>query len=96
MAMAVPTPESASKLPTLKSLRALLARRGTSAVAGETYTVTHDREGTPQRAILACLDRDGARHWAETREVDELERLLTEDCCGTPYADGRGSRPAAR
>ena len=62
----------------------------------ETYTVTHDREGTPQRAILSCLDRDGARHWAETREVDELERLLTEDCCGTPYADGRGSRPAAR
>ena len=62
----------------------------------ETYTVTHDREGTPQRAIVACLDRDGARHWAETREVDQLERLLTEDCCGTPYTDGRGSRPAAR
>jgi acetyl-CoA C-acetyltransferase len=62
----------------------------------ETYTVTHDREGTPQRAIIACLDRDGARHWAETREADELDQLLTEDCCGAPYAEGRGSSPAAR
>jgi acetyl-CoA C-acetyltransferase len=62
----------------------------------ETYTVTHDREGVPQRAILACLDESGARHWAEAREPDELDRLLNEDCCGAPYATGRGSSPAAR
>jgi acetyl-CoA C-acetyltransferase len=62
----------------------------------ETYTVVHDREGSPQRAIIACLDESGARHWAETRERDELARLLAEDCCGTSYAVGRGSSPAAR
>ncbi|HZB41313.1 MAG TPA: hypothetical protein VE487_10130 [Ilumatobacter sp.] len=67
----------------------------------ETYTVTYGRDGTPQRAIVACLDEAGCRHWAETRDADELERLLTEDCCGTPfvsgfYVDGRGSSPAAR
>jgi acetyl-CoA C-acetyltransferase len=62
----------------------------------ETYTVAHDREGEPQRAIIACLDESGSRHWAETREPDELEQLLSEDCCGNPYAAGRGSSPAAR
>jgi acetyl-CoA C-acetyltransferase len=62
----------------------------------ETYTVTHDRDGNPQRAIIACLDEAGARHWAETREPDVLDQLLTEDCCGNSYAVGRGSSPAAR
>ena len=69
----------------------------------ETYTVIHDREGTPQRAIVACLDRDGRRHWAETCAAEELTQLLSDDCCGHPadrydvrYADGRGSSPAAR
>ena len=51
----------------------------------ETYTVIHDREGEPHRALITCLDRDGARRWAETREPDELEQLLSEDCCGTPF-----------
>jgi acetyl-CoA C-acetyltransferase len=64
----------------------------------ETYTVTHDREGTPERAIVACLDESGRRHFGETREPDELARLLAEDCCGDPWpqAPGRGSSPAAR
>jgi acetyl-CoA C-acetyltransferase len=67
----------------------------------ETYTVTYGRDGTARQAIVACLDDTGGRHWAETRDADELERLLTQDCCGTPivsghYVDGRGSSPAAR
>jgi acetyl-CoA C-acetyltransferase len=79
---------------------ALPARPASSSPSGgttiETYTVTHDRDGAPQRAIVACLDDSGARHWAETREPDELAGLLAEDCCGQPYAVGRGSSPAAR
>jgi acetyl-CoA C-acetyltransferase len=68
----------------------------------ETYTVTHDRDGVPRRAIVSGLDESGGRHWGETREPDELDRLLAEDCCGSPVdprwfqAEGRGSKPAAR
>ena len=51
----------------------------------ETYTVTHDRQGAPQRAILACLDERGGRHFVEARDADELARLLAEDCCGEPF-----------
>jgi acetyl-CoA C-acetyltransferase len=48
----------------------------------ETYTVTHDREGRPQRAILACLDADGGRHFAGVDEPDMLAALLADDLCG--------------
>lgn len=53
-----------------------------AAATIETYTVTHDREGTPQRAIVAGLDATGRRHFSETREPDQLRRLLADDCCG--------------
>ena len=63
----------------------------------ETYTVTHDREGTPQRAILACLDRRRHSRIGPRRvRRDELEQLLTEDCCGTPYAETGGARDRRR
>ncbi len=47
----------------------------------ETYTVTFDREMQPERAILACLDETGSRHWAETSDSDTMAELLTTDCC---------------
>ncbi len=50
----------------------------------ETYTVTFDRELQPERAILACLDADGSRHWAESTDADTMGELLENDCCERP------------
>jgi acetyl-CoA C-acetyltransferase len=52
----------------------------------ETYTVTYDRDMQPERAIMACLDADGGRHWAESTDLDVMHALLEEDCCGRPVA----------
>lgn len=50
----------------------------------ETYTVTFDRDMHPERAILACLDRAGSRHWAESTDAETMHELLTTDCCERP------------
>ncbi|MDW3216558.1 MAG: hypothetical protein R8G01_21375 [Ilumatobacteraceae bacterium] len=50
----------------------------------ETYTVTFDRNMQPERAILACLDPAGSRHWAESTDADTMAELLANDCCGRP------------
>lgn len=47
----------------------------------ETYTVTFDRDMAPERAILACLDDAGSRHWAESSDADTMAELLAADCC---------------
>ena len=59
----------------------------------ETYTVTFDREMRPERAILACLDDAGSRHWAESTDAEMMDELLTSDCCERPVRlDGRTAR----
>ncbi|NNE10910.1 MAG: hypothetical protein HKN41_01540 [Ilumatobacter sp.] len=50
----------------------------------ETYTVTFDREMQPERAILACLDAHGRRHWAASTDGEILAELLADDCCERP------------
>jgi len=56
----------------------------------ETYTVTFDREMQPERAILACLDADGSRHWAESADPATMNELLAHDCCERPvHLDAR-------
>jgi acetyl-CoA C-acetyltransferase len=57
-----------------------------AAAAGhiETYTVTYDRDGEPQRAVLACLTGDGTRHWAESTDRAMIDTLLGGDECGRP------------
>ena len=50
----------------------------------ETYTVLHDRDGAPVRAILAGLDASGRRHFLDTTSPDALTELLADDCCGRP------------
>lgn len=52
-----------------------------TAGAVEAYTVTYDREMQPERAILAILDDDGGRHWAESTDADTMHELLGGDCC---------------
>jgi acetyl-CoA C-acetyltransferase len=61
----------------------------------ETYTVTFDRDMAPERAILACLDEAGSRHWAESSDADTMRELLVADCCDRPVTlDGTTARLA--
>ncbi len=54
----------------------------------ETYTVLYDRTGNPDRAVLACLDADGARHYAHATDVATVAVLLADDACGHEVALG--------
>ena len=55
--------------------------RATTAML-ETYTVVYDREMQPSRAILACLDDAGQRHWADETDPATIADLLATDACG--------------
>jgi acetyl-CoA C-acetyltransferase len=57
----------------------------------ETYTVEHDREGRPVRAIVAALLADGRRVMAAGDDTALLDRLLVDGAIGTTVtiADGR-------
>jgi acetyl-CoA C-acetyltransferase len=54
----------------------------TGAVSVETYTVAFDRDGTPERGILACRTVDGSRAWGNVKDTDELARLCAEEGIG--------------
>jgi acetyl-CoA C-acetyltransferase len=54
----------------------------TGPVRVETYTVTFDREGTPERGILACRTTEGTRAWGNVDDPDELTRLCAEEGIG--------------
>jgi acetyl-CoA C-acetyltransferase len=51
-------------------------------VTVETYTVTYDRDGAPDRAIVACKTPEGRRAWANVTDQDQLAVLVTEEGCG--------------
>ena len=48
----------------------------TGPVQVESYTVTFDREGGPERGILACRTPEGTRAWANVTDPDTLALLL--------------------
>jgi acetyl-CoA C-acetyltransferase len=54
----------------------------TGPVRVETYTVTFDREGAPERGILACRTADGSRAWGNVTDRDTLAMLSTEEGIG--------------
>ncbi len=54
----------------------------TGPVRVETYTVTFDREGNPERGILACRTPRGDRAWANVTEPDTLASLCAEEGIG--------------
>ena len=64
--------------------------RGRRAVDGdhvgpatiETWTVTHERDGSMAKAICACRTPDGARTWADSSDPDVMARLEREDVTG--------------
>ena len=49
----------------------------------ETYTVSHDRGGAPDRAFLAVLTPARARVWATTTDPDLMAALETDELLGT-------------
>ncbi|MGA2304821.1 MAG: acetyl-CoA acetyltransferase [Acidimicrobiales bacterium] len=63
----------------------------TGPVRVETYTVTFDREGSPERGILACRTAGDCRAWGNIVDPDTLALLCTEEGIGrtgTLAADG--------
>lgn len=61
-----------------------LAMEVDSAVTVETSTVTHDREGGPERAILATLLPDGRRAWGLTSDPAAMKEIETTETAGHP------------
>ena len=65
---------------------ALPSRHGSTRGDGdstiEAYTVSYGRDGTPEEAILACLDQDGGRRWAASDDAELCAALIAEDHCG--------------
>ncbi|HEX4244241.1 MAG TPA: hypothetical protein VHY77_01635, partial [Acidimicrobiales bacterium] len=51
-------------------------------VTVETYTVTYDRDGAAERAIVACKTPENRRAWANVTDRDQLTLLVTEEGCG--------------
>ena len=58
----------------------------------ESYTVMHERDGSPANAIVACLTDDGARSWATSTDVDLLVAMTEEEFCNRPAVVGAGGR----
>jgi len=63
----------------------------TGAVRVETYTVAFDRDGQPERGILALRTGDDSRAWGNITDADTLAQLCVEEGIGrkgTLAADG--------
>jgi acetyl-CoA C-acetyltransferase len=64
-----------------------LPRRGYTGdydgpVTVESFTVMHERDGSPSLGIVACLLPDGRRAWGNVREPGPLKSLLSDDPIG--------------
>ena len=51
-------------------------------VTVETYSVPFGRDGSPERAVVACRTLEGRRAWAHVTDPDQLDVLVTEEGCG--------------
>jgi acetyl-CoA C-acetyltransferase len=54
----------------------------TGPVRVETYTVTFDREGNPERGIVACRTPSEIRAWGNISDVDALDLLCATEGVG--------------
>ena len=48
----------------------------------ESYTVMHDRDGQPERGLLALLTADGDRTWGSSDDPATMAELLTTSAVG--------------
>lgn len=53
-------------------------------VTVEAYSVMHDRQGAPERAIVSCLLDDGRRAWADT-----FDTAIGRDMCENEWVGAR-------
>ena len=68
-----------------------LAESARGSVTLESYTVMFGRDG-PNIGLAACLLSDGRRAWANTRDADVLDAMMTEEFCGRQaHIDTRGT-----
>lgn len=51
-------------------------------VTVESYTVMHERDGSPVLGIVACLLPDGRRAWGNVYETGMLKAMTQEEFCG--------------
>ncbi|HZN12959.1 MAG TPA: acetyl-CoA acetyltransferase [Acidimicrobiales bacterium] len=56
----------------------------------ESYTVMHERDGSPAMAIVACLTPDGRRTWANSNDNDLLSAMTREEFVGRPCSLSTG------
>ena len=54
----------------------------TGPVRVETYTVAFDRDGNPERGIVACRTPDDSRAWGNIGDADTLAALCAEEGIG--------------
>lgn len=45
----------------------------------ESFTVTYDRDGQPEKAIVAGLDADGSRGWLQSSDASLISALVSEE-----------------
>lgn len=59
----------------------------------EAYTVVHDRESGPDRALISVLTPEGGRTWGVSRDSALMESMETEDLVGATgrIVDGDGA-----
>jgi acetyl-CoA C-acetyltransferase len=62
--------------------RCPLDPEATGPVEIETYTVTYDPDGHPERAIVAARTRHGARAWANVTDLDQAASLTEAEGIG--------------
>ena len=48
----------------------------------ETYSVAFGRDGSPERAVVACRTPEGRRAWARATDPDHLALLVSQEGCG--------------
>jgi acetyl-CoA C-acetyltransferase len=54
------------------------------AVTIDSYTVMHERDGSPAIALVACLLPDGRRTWANSNEPGLMKAMTLEEFVGRP------------
>jgi acetyl-CoA C-acetyltransferase len=54
----------------------------TGPISVETYTVAFDRDGAPERGIVACRTAGGRRAWGNVNDLDTLAQLCAAEGIG--------------
>ena len=86
------TPPSA--VPAPATVPVVAGYDGTATVAA--YSVVHDRDGGPARALLVCDLPDGARTYANLTDLDECRRAEEEELVGERCCSERSRRRRLR